>query len=203
MTKEATREHILAVAAALFARKGFAEASMNDIVDASGVSKGGIYWHFKGKDEIVNAIYVQFFEAQMAGIQHILAQHGTASERLLLLAHAAGEAAAQLDGEAQFPHVLDFYAQALRQPVLLQTMQHYLGLYVQQLATLIQQGVDAGEFAPCDARETALALVSGLDGIVLVSSLLDGADLAARLETVMQLYLNGLLQRPAAKGSDT
>ena len=58
-----TRQQILSAALALFAENGFSNVSINDIVRASGLSKGGVYWHFASKDEIITAIFEQFFEA--------------------------------------------------------------------------------------------------------------------------------------------
>jgi AcrR family transcriptional regulator len=59
MTKgERTREAILERAVILFNRKGYAGASMSDIMEATGLQKGGIYNHFKSKD----ALAVEAFE---------------------------------------------------------------------------------------------------------------------------------------------
>ena len=43
-------------ALALFSRKGFEETSVQDICLASGYSKGGFYFHFRGKEEMLKAI---------------------------------------------------------------------------------------------------------------------------------------------------
>jgi TetR/AcrR family transcriptional regulator, transcriptional repressor for nem operon len=49
---EITREKILDTARYLFNMKGFGATSINDLVDASGLQKGSIYFHFPGKDAI-------------------------------------------------------------------------------------------------------------------------------------------------------
>lgn len=46
INEQDARDQILDAALSLFARQGFARTSMNDIVRESGVSKGGVYWHF-------------------------------------------------------------------------------------------------------------------------------------------------------------
>ena len=43
---EATVERILTEAARLFLQKGFEKTSMQDVMDATGLSKGAIYHHF-------------------------------------------------------------------------------------------------------------------------------------------------------------
>jgi TetR/AcrR family transcriptional regulator, transcriptional repressor for nem operon len=49
---EETREVILERAAELFNVKGFAGASMSDIMEATGLQKGGIYNHFASKEDL-------------------------------------------------------------------------------------------------------------------------------------------------------
>jgi len=49
---EKSRENIVDAAYALFKKKGFAATSINDLMAASGLKKGTIYFHFSGKEEI-------------------------------------------------------------------------------------------------------------------------------------------------------
>jgi TetR/AcrR family transcriptional regulator, transcriptional repressor for nem operon len=50
---ERTRRYIIEKASSLFNRKGYHGTSMSDIMQATGLAKGGVYGHFKSKDEIV------------------------------------------------------------------------------------------------------------------------------------------------------
>ena len=53
MTKgHTTRQRIIAAAAPLFNQRGFAGASMQDIMAATGLEKGGLYRHFSSKEEL-------------------------------------------------------------------------------------------------------------------------------------------------------
>jgi len=54
--KVKTRDHILSVARREFAERGYYAASMDSIVQASGLSKGAIYWHFKSKLALFDAV---------------------------------------------------------------------------------------------------------------------------------------------------
>lgn len=49
---EETRERIVATAAAVFNERGFAGASMADLMAATGLQKGGIYRHFESKEAL-------------------------------------------------------------------------------------------------------------------------------------------------------
>src|SRR3990172_335212 len=53
MTKgRETRARVLDSAIALFNRKGFGNTSIQDIIDATGVKKGNLYFHFASKDDL-------------------------------------------------------------------------------------------------------------------------------------------------------
>lgn len=56
MEEKNTRELILQEALNLFADKGFAAVSMRDIAGAVGIRASSIYHHFRGKEEIFNAL---------------------------------------------------------------------------------------------------------------------------------------------------
>jgi AcrR family transcriptional regulator len=58
--KVATRERILTAALGVFAEKGYHRASVDDIVHASGTSKGGVYHHFATKEAIFLALVDDF-----------------------------------------------------------------------------------------------------------------------------------------------
>jgi TetR/AcrR family transcriptional regulator, transcriptional repressor for nem operon len=49
---EKTRQHIIIKSAELFNQKGYAGSSIQDIIEATGITKGGIYRRFSNKDEI-------------------------------------------------------------------------------------------------------------------------------------------------------
>src|SRR5947209_9304383 len=50
------RAAILDATMTFVARQGFARTSLDEIAAAAGVSRGAIYWHFKGKDDLLAAI---------------------------------------------------------------------------------------------------------------------------------------------------
>ena len=53
---EQTVEKILDAAAALFAEKGYQSTTLQDIIDATGLSKGAVYHHFRSKEEIARKV---------------------------------------------------------------------------------------------------------------------------------------------------
>lgn len=53
---EETRHQLLEAARCVFADKGVSRTSLQDIALAAGVTRGAIYWHFKNKAELFNAL---------------------------------------------------------------------------------------------------------------------------------------------------
>ncbi len=56
MSDKTTRDHIIEAADQLFYRQGYEHTSFADIADAVQISRGNFYYHFKSKDEILDAV---------------------------------------------------------------------------------------------------------------------------------------------------
>jgi TetR/AcrR family acrAB operon transcriptional repressor len=52
-----TRTRILDTAETVFMEKGVSRTSLADIADATGVTRGAIYWHFRNKGDLLNAMF--------------------------------------------------------------------------------------------------------------------------------------------------
>ena len=76
---EATVERILAEAARLFLQKGFEKTSMQDIMDATGLSKGAIYHHFASKEDILLRIGERMGAENAAALQMCIRDRCSAS----------------------------------------------------------------------------------------------------------------------------
>ena len=53
------QQKILTAAASVFAKRGYQDAGMDEIAQVSGTSKGGVYFHFPGKDAVLLALLDQ------------------------------------------------------------------------------------------------------------------------------------------------
>jgi TetR/AcrR family transcriptional regulator, acrAB operon repressor len=73
-----TREKLLDAALRVFSKKGYAFTTLDDIAKEAGVTRGAIYWHFKGgKPDIFNAILTERYGRAQAIIGEIFAQTTT------------------------------------------------------------------------------------------------------------------------------
>jgi AcrR family transcriptional regulator len=57
------REVLMAAGLRVFARKGYRAASVDDIAAAAGYSKGALYWHFSGKEDLLLALLEERIDA--------------------------------------------------------------------------------------------------------------------------------------------
>jgi TetR/AcrR family transcriptional regulator, transcriptional repressor for nem operon len=70
MRDKTTRDHIIEAADQLFYRRGFEHTSFTDIADIVDISRGNFYYHFRTKDEILEAV----IDARIASTRHMLEQ---------------------------------------------------------------------------------------------------------------------------------
>ena len=75
VVKEAAerRKEILDVAEELFVTKGYDKTSTNDILDRIGIARGTLYYHFKSKEDILNAMIERINSSLIARAQTIAA----------------------------------------------------------------------------------------------------------------------------------
>ncbi|PZU37313.1 MAG: TetR family transcriptional regulator [Acidovorax sp.] len=74
---DATRNSLLDAAERVFYEKGVSRASLSDIAQAAGATRGAIYWHFKDKMDLFNAM--------MDRVTHPLEQVGSKSASMATL----------------------------------------------------------------------------------------------------------------------
>jgi TetR/AcrR family fatty acid metabolism transcriptional regulator len=188
VSKVATRERILDAALEVFARKGYHRAIVDDIVRASGTSKGAVYHHFPNKEAVFLAL-VDEFAAR--------------------LAHAVGAAIAEQRGalakvESALTAVLATFAadERVARLILLEavslgpTYQAKRAEVADRFVTLIQgyldEAVADGSIAPLDTRVTTLAWLGAVNEIV--AQWLHGtlADVSATIPALTRVLLRSI-----------
>ena len=69
---EQTREEILNAATYVFGEKGFSRSTLDEIAKKANVTRGAIYWHFKNKGEIFDAIHTRLHHDFMSIVKDTL-----------------------------------------------------------------------------------------------------------------------------------
>jgi TetR/AcrR family transcriptional regulator, transcriptional repressor for nem operon len=77
------RQHLIHIAKALMAEKGYTAVGLAELVAAAGVPKGSFYYYFKSKEEFGQALLDDYFSSYLQTVDALLAGPGNARERLL------------------------------------------------------------------------------------------------------------------------
>ena len=87
MPESPTRQQIVDAADQLFYRQGFDHTSFSDIADAVQISRGNFYYHFKSKDEILEAVIERRLVATREMLRQWEADGQRPEERIRLFIH--------------------------------------------------------------------------------------------------------------------
>lgn len=192
-----TRGRVLIAAAEVFARTGFLSASMNDIVEAAGVTKGAVYFHFPSKEALAVAIVEEQFAQWPPLVAAIIEHSPDALTSVVALTYEVGSrfrddvlttAGVRLSFERELVNA------AMPTPFV-----GWVGI-LQELFTRARR---EGTLRPgLQAAATARALVGGFFGIQHVSEILTNrTDLESRLDEFWKVFLVGLAVNPDWAGT--
>ena len=158
-TIKQTKEHILEVARKEFFSKGYGAASINTIVDAADVTKPTIYYHFKNKEGLFNALVEECYSRSYEN------RRNAADECLPIDEQIAQVIAADFDFCVKQPELVRFVlAQTFSLPGESEndlTEIHYRDY--EFFRDLIERGNERGELICDDTMSAALALQGIID----------------------------------------
>lgn len=188
---EERKSQILKAARETFTEQGFHNTRMSDIAEASGLSKGALYWYFESKDAIILSLLEKVFEPELKDLKSLLEDNRSTEERLYIYAERAAEDILQL--LRWMPLVYEFMVLAFRRRKIKTVISNYYNSNLQLLENLIQQGIDAGELEGCDAEEAAIALGSIIEGTVMLWIYdPDGIDIKDHMLSSTRILVRGL-----------
>lgn len=164
--EEVRRGQILDAAEKVFAKRGIDKARMDDIVQEAGLSKGALYWYFKSKDALIRALLDRVFIADMSQVADLDKSEGSAGDRIREFVASVVKEYKRF--EKLLPLAYEFVALAARSKAVRETIVGYFERYTEILARVIQQGIDQGEFKPCDPRMVAKSLIAMYEGIAML-----------------------------------
>jgi len=179
------KPQILNAAIKVFNRKGLAAARMEDIAREAGLSVGGVYWYYKGRDDVILAIIDEFINADMVALTSLLDSPGTVRERLMEYVRAT-----TVESIAYMPLTYELYGLALHNPKIRKHIQKYFSHYRDALTRILLQGIKRGEIRKVDAYAAATTLSAVYEGM-LELALIDPQNInaeAALTQTIEFLF---------------
>ena len=156
MRRDLVANEIYEQATRLFAERGFAGTSLQDVADAVGLTRPALYYYVKSKDELLAKLVEEITEGSATSIAAI-------TKRGDLDAAAKLHAIVKMSAERQAQHAARFRLLILSEAEL---PEHLAGAHaagrravLRLIAGVIDQGVDDGTFRPVDARIAALGVL--------------------------------------------
>ncbi|MDE2135297.1 MAG: TetR/AcrR family transcriptional regulator [Alphaproteobacteria bacterium] len=152
------RAELIDCAQHLFLLKGYDKTTINDVIEATGLSKGAFYHHFRAKEDLLEAIAERFAQQSLAFITSV--QKSTsldALQRLNVLLAMSREWKAE-----NLPQLRAMFTTMLRPEnavLYLRVINAVFSAMAPTLAAMIEQGVREGVFDVPDARTAADALL--------------------------------------------
>jgi len=188
---EATRTALIATARELFAVRGYAAVGTEEIVRATGVTRGALYHHFAGKRELFEAVYEEV-ERQL--VERIAASAISSAGDPLQALHAGAQAfldacedpAVRRIALVDAPSVLGW--EQWREIGL----RYGFGL----VQGTVQAAMDAGLIDPQPVLPLAHLLLGAIDeGAMLIARADDGGETRAQVGASVTRFLDALRPR--------
>jgi TetR/AcrR family transcriptional repressor of nem operon len=196
---EETRQRIIAAAAPIFNKQGYAGCALRDIMAATGLEKGGIYRHFESKEEIAAEAFDYAWTIAMAMRRQGLEEIPNHVDRLKKHI-AAFVSRSTIPGGC--PLLNTGVDSDNGNPILRERVQKALRGWQKLLRTTLSDGIAAGTVRPdVDAEKVSRLIISGLEGGMLVSRI-EKNDQALRdamehLDAYLEREVRPVLRRSA------
>jgi TetR/AcrR family transcriptional regulator, transcriptional repressor for nem operon len=185
---ELTRERIIAQAAPIFNTRGFAGSSMQDVMEATGLEKGGLYRHFGSKEELA----AEALQYALAGSLRLRtgkldSVHGAIDELRSVVRRFVEAPSAVAGGCPLMNAAVDADD---GNPVLRELARRAFADWRELLSEIVREGVRRGEIQHgTEPRRIANTIIATLEGALMMSRL-EKSSLA--LEDA-RTSLNGLI----------
>ncbi|PSR17632.1 TetR/AcrR family transcriptional regulator [filamentous cyanobacterium CCP3] len=192
-----TKARIVEQAAALFNQQGYAGASMSDLMRVTGLQKGGIYNHFRSKDELALEAFdfaVQRIQGRFRGA---LKGKRHAVERLTAILGVYERFLADPPVQGGCPLLNTAVESDDTHPALREKTQLAMDTWRSLIERIVNKGMARGELMPAtDGQDVATLLIATLEGGIMLSKLYDDP---AHLERVLN-HLTSYVQQLASPG---
>jgi len=188
---ERTRQFIIETAAPIFNEKGIAGTTIDDILAATKMAKGGLYGHFVHKEEIANVMVNYLLDKLSDKVAAVMAKEKTAVKKLFAFIDIYKDPLdSYIDGGCP---ILNFGVEADdNNPVLKQKLKTMIEEGQKVFVEIINKGVADGEISSeINAADYALKMFTLLEGGMLVSRVTGSSKYMSSLVRMLKSELKG------------
>lgn len=154
-----TKDTIFATAAQLFAQKGYNGVSMREISERSGVTKPTIYYYFGSKEGIYEELIETGMQYVVSSFEKIVEKDASAKDKLVMMTKTFF----QLTIDApEFSKFFMTIVTPLSDNAVLEKFYKKMRRQGNAIMTVIQQGIESGEFGVSAKPELATQIIGGV-----------------------------------------
>lgn len=150
------RRVVVAVAARLFAERGYQATSIGDLSAETGLAAGGLYHYFAGKDDLLIAVCDELLEPLLAEARAIVGRGGPAADQLRGVLRAW---LAHIESHQDHMRVFAQERHVLERGPQWSTVRRQRKAFERLLEGILARGEADGTLAFADRRLTLLALL--------------------------------------------
>lgn len=186
---EKTREYIIEKAAPIFSKKGYAGTSLNDLIEATGLTKGSIYGNFENKDEIAIAVYTYSTAALSKKLDDMISTKSTASDKLIAFTEYYRLNWKRIFEKGGCP-ILNAAVEADDNlPFLKNNVQASIKKLTSKITRIIEEGKETSEFKKnINSTEYAYMTITLLEGGIMLSKMDNSSKhLFAALDRIIKI----------------
>ena len=188
-----TRERIVELAATVFSERGFFGSSMTDLLNATGLQKGGLYNHFASKEQLALEAFDWAVRSVERRYERALDGVPGAVDRLLAIV----EVIRGLVEDKALPGGCPILTTAIEaddtMPALRDRARDAMTRWQKLIGSTVKAGVASGELRPdADPYAVATVVTATLEGAVFLSKLYDDPVHMHRAVDHVETYVRGL-----------
>jgi len=193
--REKTRTCLVEAAAKVFSRRGYDKASLDEVAEEAGFTKGAVYSNFKGKEDLFLATIDAHFEERLAAVKRVM-QEEPGEEGI---AHAAGmDFMQRLNADPEyFSLFFEFWAYAQRNPAVKRKFLPRVQRFRSALAAVFEAKTDAGLELPIPAEKLAAMLIAMAAGVAMERELDPRSVPDDTYAQMLQFFFRGMLAADA------
>lgn len=189
-----TREFIIERSATVFNTKGYAGTSLNDLMQATGLTKGAIYGNFENKDEVAVAVYHYHVHRLNTSIHDFLLPEKTMIGKLIGLTEFYRQNWKSICERGGCPIANTAIEADDNAPYLKGEVQKSISDWAQRLARVIEKGMERGEIKKVPSPlDYGYSIISQLEGGILLAKIMNQSKhINAALDRIVTMINNEL-----------
>lgn len=186
-----TRSHLMKAASKLFSCKGMKGASIDDVAQEAGYTKGAFYANFRSKEELFLAMLDERFGERLAQIDEAFASDESPPEQAR---HAAADFARSIRADPSHDRLfLEFASYALQEPGFRDELVTRFATLRARMAEIYERRMEAyGIEPPVPVDRIVRMVIAMADGWALWGLLEPEAVDEEMLESMMEIFTTGI-----------